>query len=262
MGHSWRPGQMVNSICIQVVFANLQQYTTSTVQTDERPIFGSSWSPVSLSAPEDDFGRSSSVPRIECSGASSVGVSPLHVATQAESTLLRGLVISSPFDPWTFVVLVKLSASVNPANQQLRMSRFAELYAASRAAEHILPTAASSSIVPSPMQIKRPLPDERDIGSSASHAEGSSSQKKARAAIATACDRCRKSQSPRLTTIICFNVAIDLTLHCLPKGLRKLGCDERTPCRRCIDTGASCTRTEQQTRTPLTRARMTLLEER
>jgi hypothetical protein len=190
-------------------------------------------------------------------------VSPLFMSQRKLKALFLGVSLSALLSILGLSLCLSSSRHpTTPAIHHLRMSRFAELYAASRAAEHIVPAAASSSTVPSPMQIKRPLPDERDIGSSASHAEGSSSQKKARAAIATACDRCRKSQSPRLTTIICFNVAIDLTLHCLPKGLRKLGCDERTPCRRCIDTGASCTRTEQQTRTPLTRARMTLLEER
>jgi hypothetical protein len=199
---------MVNSICIQVVFANLQQHTILPC----RRMIGRFSDPSYVSAPEEELAIQPTISgdRLPYFGSSAPVLHqwvfpPLHVATQAQSTLLRGSrhYIGSPFDNLNFPRVSSSSRHpTTPAIHHLRMSRFAELYAASRAAEHIVPTAASSSTVPAPMQIKRPLPDERDIGSSGNHPEGSSSQKKARAAIATACDRCRKSQSSRLTTIM------------------------------------------------------------
>jgi len=210
MGNSRRLGQMIDSICIQVDFADLQQHTILPC----RRIIGRFSDPSYLSAPEEELAIQPTISgdRLPYVGSSAPVLHqwvfpPLHVATQAQSTLLRGSLhyIGSPFDNLNFRRVSSSSRHpTTPAIHHLRMSRFAELYAASRAAEHILPAAASSSIVTAPMQIKRPLPDQGDIGSSGNHAEGSSSQKKARAAIATAFDRWRKSQSTRLTSILVF----------------------------------------------------------
>jgi hypothetical protein len=79
-----------------------------------------------------------------------------------------------------------------------------------------------------------------------------------------ACQNCRESKPPlqpfgRVASNRTAFRPYELTRD---QGLRKLSCNGNRPCARCQQEGRDCVDADQSERTPLTRQRMTELEQR